>query len=347
MNHTWKKDLGIEFKGKIVYIKKPFPLMGHIAFGIIDRGYNLVQVRVSSLCNLACIFCSVNAGKKSPRIKEFMLKDAEWLEAWLRKIVSIKGEIHVLFDAAGEPLTNPLLPEFIKTVHEVPRVKSIILETRLYPPNKNIVEKLVKAGLNRVNVSIDTLNPDLARILTGTKEYDLNKIIELIKHIHYETPIHVHLTPLWIPGINDEDIEQIIMWIKENRLSKGFPPLGIQKYVIHKHGRKIPGIREWSWRKFYQELRRLEEKYELKLVLTPRDYELKKAPRINPPYKKGDNIKAVVYTEGLLRNEFLATSYKKDWVITIISKKQWFELGDIVNIKIIHDKDGVLLARVH
>jgi uncharacterized Fe-S cluster-containing radical SAM superfamily enzyme len=48
---------------KIVFkIRRPIPLVGHIAFGVIDRGTNIIQVRPTSLCNLNCIFCSVDAG---------------------------------------------------------------------------------------------------------------------------------------------------------------------------------------------------------------------------------------------------------------------------------------------
>ncbi|MDD1656702.1 MAG: radical SAM protein, partial [Methanomicrobiales archaeon] len=38
------------------------PLIGSVAFGIIDRGTSLLQVRPSCSCNLNCPFCSVDAG---------------------------------------------------------------------------------------------------------------------------------------------------------------------------------------------------------------------------------------------------------------------------------------------
>ena len=40
-------------------IEDDIPLIGHIAFGIIDRGTNLLQIRATSFCALSCIFCSV------------------------------------------------------------------------------------------------------------------------------------------------------------------------------------------------------------------------------------------------------------------------------------------------
>ncbi|HDD34251.1 MAG TPA: radical SAM protein, partial [Thermofilaceae archaeon] len=45
----------------------PIPLIGHLAFGIVDRGTNLLQIRPTSSCPLSCVFCSVDAGPASKR----------------------------------------------------------------------------------------------------------------------------------------------------------------------------------------------------------------------------------------------------------------------------------------
>ena len=54
-------------KRQLVNITKEskIPLIGCIAFGIIDRGTNLLQVRCTSLCNMNCAFCSTDAGAYS------------------------------------------------------------------------------------------------------------------------------------------------------------------------------------------------------------------------------------------------------------------------------------------
>jgi uncharacterized Fe-S cluster-containing radical SAM superfamily enzyme len=336
---------GLVEKGKIVFIEKPFPLMGHIGFGIIDRGYNLLQVRVSSVCNLSCIFCSVNAGANSPRIKEFMLNDVEWLSIWINRVLSVKKKVHILFDAAGDPLTNPKLPEFIEETKKIRGVLSVSLETRLYPTNIPLIEKLDDAGLDRINVSLDTLDPKKGRMLTGSPQYDVGKIMEAIEYIHDNTGIDIHLTPLWIPGVNDPDIEKIIVWAKEKGFGRKWPGIGIQKYVIHKLGRKIPGIKEWSWNEFYEKLQALEKKYGIRLVLYPEDFDMKRSPRFMPSYKKGDIVKLIVYMEGWLRNEYIATTAKRDWVFTILSRKMRLERGERVVAKVVRDKDGILLAK--
>ena len=49
---------------KLIKITKEsgIPLLGAIAFGIIDRGTDLIQVRPTSVCNLNCVYCSTDSG---------------------------------------------------------------------------------------------------------------------------------------------------------------------------------------------------------------------------------------------------------------------------------------------
>ncbi len=345
MKGILKNTSGIILRGRVALISKPLPLMGHIGFGIIDRGYNVLQIRVSSLCYLSCVFCSVNAGRRSPRVLEFMVDDPSWLSEWVKWAISFKGKTHLLFDAAGEPLTNPKLPDFIEAVSKIRDVLSITVETRLYPHDKNMIDRLIEAGVNRFNISIDSMDPVLAKRLAGTDLYDVNKVIELVEYIHSHKNVGVHLTPVWIPGVNDREIEKIILWAKERGFGDKGPSLGIQKYVIHKHGRKIPGVKEWSWTEFYKKLSTLEKKYGVRLILEPRDYDMERAGRIPIPYKKGDIIKASILIPGWLRGEYIALPQKRDRVVTIISRRTEYEQGEIVPAKIVHDKDGILLAK--
>ncbi|MGC8996922.1 MAG: radical SAM protein [Fervidicoccaceae archaeon] len=343
---TQSSRLGISRVGKVLEIKKPFPLIGHIAFGIIDRGYNNLQVRITSLCPLSCIFCSVAAGPHSSRISEYLLTDPEWLSYWINYATDVKGKVHILFDGIGDPLTNKWLTEFISAVRENDQVESITVETRLFPANREIIEALWRAGVDRLNVSIDTLDEEKGKILTGNSAYSAKKVIELVLFAQKELGIEVHMAPVWIPGLNDDDIEELVKFAIDSGLGGKIPPLGIQKYVPHKHGRKPIGVRDVDWSSFFEFLRKLEEKYGIKLILAPEDYGLKKAPRIPLPYREGETHKLIVVEKGLLKNEYLALPNKRDRVITLLSRKRLLEIGEIVVSRIIRDKDGILIAVV-
>ncbi|MEM4035910.1 MAG: radical SAM protein [Fervidicoccaceae archaeon] len=339
------ESVGLKLRGKIAEIERPLPLIGHIAFGVIDRGYNIVQVRATSLCVLSCRFCSVGAGPSSQRRLEFMLRDPEWLVAWLRRVHKHKGKFHVLFDAVGEPLTHPALPDFVEEVSKSGVALSTIIETRLHPADESLLEKLVEAGASQFNVSIDSLDPSKARWLAGSESYDVEKVAKLVEFLHFELGVKVHLTPLWLPGVNDSDIEQIIEWALRLGLGRGIPPVGVQKYVAHKRGRKMSEAREWSWDRFYRELEKLEEKFGVRLALRPEDYGLNPAPRVPLPYRRGDTVKLVVVSEGWLPGEMLAVTLSLDRVFTLLCKRESFEVGDEVVARVIEDEDGVMIAR--
>ena len=345
MNKAVVELKGVVLRKKLFEIRRPFPLVGHIAFGIIDRGYNILQVRVSSLCPLSCPFCSVDAGPITRRRRDFIVTDPEWLVEWFKQACEYKGRVHVLFDAAGEPLTNPLLSEFVSGIKSTGLALSVTVETRLYPADKKMLLKLVESGVDRFNISIDTLDPEKARWLSGSSVYNLDGVLELTLFLNKELGVDVHITPLWIPGVNDRDIEEIIRWVQRVGIEGRIPPLGIQKYVVHKHGRKMPGVKEWSWSFFYRRLRELEERYSIKLVLKPEDYGLKPAPRIPCPYRKGDFVKLYVIGEAWLPNEYLAVTASYDRAVTLISKSLSLSTGDVVTARITSNKDGILLAK--
>ncbi len=336
---------GLELRGGLAIIRSPFPLMGHIGFGVIDRGYNNLQVRITSLCGLSCIFCSVNAGPSSPRVLEFIVDDEEWLAEWVSRAIAHKGSLHVLFDGAGDPIAHPRLTDMIRAVSDLRGVESVALETRLHGASPSLLEKLAEAGVSRINLSIDSLDPNKARMLAGTQSYDIEKVVRLALIASKDFGIDIHITPVWIPGVNDHDIEEILEFAIKNELSRRYPPLGIQKYVIHRRGRKIPGVKEWSWRYFFTKLKELEERFGVRLVLRPEDFGLRPAPRVPQPYVKGETVKLVIVGQGWLPGEFLGVSLRWDRVFTLIDRRGNYRIGDVVIGTIIRDEDGILIAK--
>ena len=64
MEGTFSKFMGKRPLIRVTY-ESGIPLIGCIAFGLIDRGTNLIQIRPFTGCPLSCIFCSVDAGPRS------------------------------------------------------------------------------------------------------------------------------------------------------------------------------------------------------------------------------------------------------------------------------------------
>jgi uncharacterized Fe-S cluster-containing radical SAM superfamily enzyme len=329
---------------RIVRVRSPLPLIGHIAFGIIDRGTNLIQVRPYSACHLSCIFCSVDAGPNTrSRVAEFIV-DIDYMIEWIHYVLAHKRsrKIHVLIDGVGEPLLHPNIVDLVYGLREIERIGEITVETHGAVLSESLIRRLRDAGLTRINVSIDSLNPSRASMLANTGWYDVRRIAEMALYAN-SIGLDVTITPVWIPGVNDGDIEEIVVWASRSIRNRSSPILGIQKYIAHKRGRKILGVKEPSWSEFYRYLEELERRTGVKLRISMEDFKVRPDNRVPKPLSAGEKIIAKIYSIGWLRGEFIG--YARGRVITIVGIKDLAE-GLELMVRITHDRDNIYLARV-
>lgn len=332
---------------RIVYsVGPPIPLIGHVAFGIIDRGTNLLQVRPTTICPLSCIFCSVDAGPFSrSRATEYIV-DVNYLISWFKWVFERKEleKVHAYIDAAGDPLTHPSIVELVAKLRELPFVETIAMETHGTLLTEKLAEKLDEAGLDRINLSLDALDPELARTLSGADWFDVKKVVKVAEYVASSLRMDLLIAPVWVPGINDAEIPKIIEWALRIGAGKRWPPLGIQKYEAHKYGRKPKGVRPMGWGAFYSELRKWEAEYGVKLVLSPRDFGIVKAKRVPSAFRKFERVHLKVVGPGWLRDQWLAAA--KGRVVTIVGAEGDPPVGRSVPATILRVKDGIYIARI-
>ncbi len=332
--------------GRPLYmLGEPLPMLGHIAVGVIDRGTNVLQVRPTTLCPLSCIFCSVDAGPASrSRAAEYMV-EPRWLAAWAGEAARAKGvRVEALIDGVGDPFTYPRLPELVEALKETGWVSTVAAETHGATLTESLVDRLWEAGLDRINLSIDTLDPEKARLLTGTPWYNVERVKRLAEYVARETGIDLHVTPVWLPGVNDRDVEEVVKWAYRIGAGKRWPPVTVQKYVAHKHGRRPPGVREPSWEEYWRWLQRLEEKLGLRLHWSMEEWGMRYAPRVPNPLPRGSRTAVQVVARGWLRGEWLAVAWRERRLVALVSAR-WARPGQLVPARIIRDKDGILVAR--
>src|SRR3989344_3460836 len=110
--------------------KSEIPLMGCIMFGVIDRGSNLIQVRPTTICNLNCIYCSVDSGAKSKFHCVDYVVDKDYLLKWIEGIVKVKEcKVEVNLDSVGEIMTYKDIFELIKGIKKIKNVEKISMQT--------------------------------------------------------------------------------------------------------------------------------------------------------------------------------------------------------------------------
>ncbi|MCX8181899.1 MAG: radical SAM protein [Candidatus Methanomethyliaceae archaeon] len=319
------------------------PLVGTVYFGIIDRGTNVLQIRPTTCCPLNCIFCSTDAGPKSKRRRAEYLVELDHILEWTRNLVKIKGEgVEAHIDTVGDPLTYPNIVDLVHRISEIREVATISMQTHGHLLNEKLIEDLDDAGLSRINLSIDALDPLLAKRLAGTYDYNVNRVIEMAKYITENTKIDLLIAPVWVHPLNDLEMEKIIRLAKELGAGRNCPPLGIQKCERHKFGRRVKEMRFMTWYEFYKRLRELELRTGTKLILKASDFGIRPAISLKVPYRKWDRISVNVIGPGWFKGESLAITRDKRWVVTVVGVE--LPVGAELHVRLLRVKDNILVA---
>ncbi|MHA1710978.1 MAG: radical SAM protein [Candidatus Freyarchaeota archaeon] len=320
------------------------PLIGCIAFGVIDRGTNLIQVRPTSMCPLSCVFCSTDSGPKSKnRLSEYLVP-LDYLVEEFERLARVKGrgvEAHI--DTVGDPLTYPKLVELVHELSNVENVTVVSMQTHGSLLTEKVLDRLSSAGLSRINLSIDSMDVEMARKLSGTEWYNVERVAKMAKYIVDNTAIDLLVAPVWVPGMNDQEIPKIIEFAIKIGAGKRWPPLGIQKYEAHKHGRKPKGVRPIPWRAFYGKLKEWERRFNVKLKLAPSDFSIRKTATIPTPYKLFEKVKVKVVALGWLKHEKLAVTVRGDRTVTLI-RADHVPIGAKVKARVISNKHNIYVA---
>ncbi len=162
------------------------------------RQINYLRVSVTDFCNLNCVYCSE---KPVPRLPMTEILSYEEISRVIAIAASL-GITKVRF-TGGEPLLRPEFSELVKMTASIPGIDDIAATTNGTLLAKYAAE-LKKAGLHRVNVSLDSLKPERFRQITRS-----DRLADVLAGI--ETATEVGLTPVKInmvvmKGINDDEV---------------------------------------------------------------------------------------------------------------------------------------------
>ncbi len=135
----------------------------------LDRfGRNIHYLRVSltDKCNLRCVYCMQEDMVFRPN--DELMQDQE-----LITLVKLFAELG--FDkfrlTGGEPTIRPHLVDIVREMHNTPGVKSLTMTTNGILMGK-LARPLKEAGLERVNISVDTLDPAKFKKITRWGKFD-------------------------------------------------------------------------------------------------------------------------------------------------------------------------------
>lgn len=168
-----------------------------------ERQIDYLRVSVTNRCNLNCLYCFAPGNDGFPAENGILSLDELLLlvECFVELGV---GKVRI---TGGEPLIRKGLLTFVQKVAALDHLSDLSLTTN-GTFLKGFAAKLKEAGVKRINVSLDTLNPEKFRKITGKGELD-----RVVRGI--EEAIKVGLSPLKINtvimgGINDDELADFV-----------------------------------------------------------------------------------------------------------------------------------------
>lgn len=317
---------------KTLYIHQNsgIPLLGCSYFGITDRNTNLIEIRPNTGCNLNCIYCSVNEGFISKKGVDFVI-EKDYLIQELKRHIAEKNveDIEIHINPQGEPLLYAPLVDLVKGISEIDNVERISMDTNGVLLNEDKVDKLFEAGLTQFNISIDSLDKDKAKEIAECN-YSVDHIQKICRYV--VTKGKLLIAPLWLPGINDSEIEKLIVFAKELGAR-----IGIQNFLSYKNGRNPVKARPME--DFYADLKELEKKHDMKLAFTLEDFLVQPTEEFPNPFKKADILRVEPFSEGRLKHELLAVAKGRT-----ISIKDAFGNKKSYKVRIVRTKHNIITA---
>lgn len=164
-----------------------------------------LRVSVTDRCNFRCRYC-MPEGKKEFIPHPEILRYEEIAEiVWVFSQFGVKS----IRLTGGEPLVRKGLESLIYQLKEIDGIREVSLTTNGFFLGEK-AEVLKEAGLNRVNVSLDTLNPEKFSYITKADEGALYRVLKGIEKAK-ETGLNpVKLNTVLIKGFNDNEIEEFV-----------------------------------------------------------------------------------------------------------------------------------------
>jgi len=180
-----------------------------------SREISYLRVSITDRCNYRCIYCQ--SEKEFEFIPHQEILRFEEIVEIVQEAVNL-GVTKVRI-TGGEPLVREGIVDFIKKLREIKKLEDISLTTNGFFLSE-YAEKLKDAGLNRVNISLDSLQEEKYKKITrgGSLEKALKGIDSALK----AGLLPIKINTVLIRGINDDEVEDFVRLTLERPLNIRF-----------------------------------------------------------------------------------------------------------------------------
>ena len=182
-------------------------------FDAYGRNIHYLRLSVTDLCNLRCRYCMPDGVEKLER--EAVLTYEEFLS--LAALFAQCG-IDTVRVTGGEPLVRKNVAQLVAGLKATPGIRRVTLTTNAVLLAEQL-PALLDAGLDSVNISLDTLRPEVFRQITARDDF---AAVQAGLQAALESGLPVKLNCVPQAGVNEGELETLAALAKDNALQVRF-----------------------------------------------------------------------------------------------------------------------------
>ena len=190
----------------------------------LNRKIDYLRISVIDRCNLRCVYCMPEEGIESIPHDEILTYDE------ILRICEIVSELGIrkIKITGGEPLVRKDIVNLIRDIKNIDKIEQVTLTTNGILLHE-MLDDLYDAGIDAINISLDTLNKDNFKKIT--RRDGLEKVLMSIDKA-YDLGIRVKINCLAIRDFNLSELVEIASFAKDREIDVRFielMPIGFGK----------------------------------------------------------------------------------------------------------------------
>ena len=182
-------------------------------FDRYQREIHYLRLSVTDLCNLRCRYCMPDGVEKLER--EAVLTYEEFLR--LAALFARCG-IDTVRVTGGEPLVRKNVAQLVAGLKAIPGIRKVTMTTNGILLAQQL-PALLAAGLDSVNISLDTLRPEVFRQITARDDFAAVQA-GLQAALQSGLPVKLNCVPQ--AGVNEGELEALAALAKDNAMQVRF-----------------------------------------------------------------------------------------------------------------------------
>lgn len=177
-----------------------------------NRSFPYLRLSITEVCNFSCSYCLPNGYQKTGNENSFLTQEE------IKRLVNAFVELGVwkIRITGGEPTIRKDFTDIAKMIGDMGDVTKLAFTTNGYKLKEN-AQKWRDAGLNAVNISIDSFNAKRFHDLTGhNRMHEVREGIEKAVEVGFED---VKINVVLLKGVNDDELGSYLDYVKDMPVS--------------------------------------------------------------------------------------------------------------------------------